>query len=379
MDNSAPKLLPVMRPKLPSAGKIAPYLEEIDSSQIYTNFGPLSQRLEKRLADRFGVPPGSVVTMANGTLALMLAIRALEPKIGTIGILPSFTFTATPGALVACGLTPWLVDVDADSWSLTPEIVERLLPEAPGEVGMVVPVSAFGRPVDVDAWDRFTERTGIPVVIDGAASFDAAKVGRTPLMISLHATKIYGSGEGGLLLSNEELLIDAARCFSNFGFGMDQNHSVTIRNSMLPGINAKFSEYSAAVGLAALDEFDQTRAALLELAAQYREVMADIPDLVLQEGFGGDWISATINFRLKRLHAVRFEEGMRKLGIHIRRWWGDGCHRFPAFSAVPRGDLAVTEQLIDSVVGLPFFVGMTRAQVVQVRDAAEQVIRAWSR
>ena len=106
-----------------------------------------------------------------------------------------------------------------------------------------MPVAPFGAPFNIEEWDEFHRVTGIPVVIDAAAGFDTASAGLSPVMISLHATKAMGIGEGGLILCRDNNLAEQIRAARNFGF-------LGERVAEIPGMNAKLSEYGAAVGLA---------------------------------------------------------------------------------------------------------------------------------
>src|SRR5882757_714779 len=110
--------LPVMRPKLPSAPRLVRYLDAIDSSRIYSNFGPLVRSFEDRLAERYDLATGGVTTVANATLGLTLALAAQGAKPGTLCIMPAWTFVASAHAAVNAGLTPYFMDVDPDTWSL---------------------------------------------------------------------------------------------------------------------------------------------------------------------------------------------------------------------------------------------------------------------
>ena len=107
-----PDALPVMRPKLPSARSILPYLSSIDSSGVYSNFGPLSMQLENRLAAHFGVVDNSVTTVANATLGLTLALLSQNVRAGTLCVIPAWTFVASAQAAILAGLVPYFVDVD---------------------------------------------------------------------------------------------------------------------------------------------------------------------------------------------------------------------------------------------------------------------------
>ena len=257
-----------MRPRLPSAERLGPYLKSIDSSRIYSNFGPLALALEDRLAAHFGLAVGEVSTVANATLGLMLALAVQEARPRTLCLLPAWTFVASAHAAVMAGLTPYFVDVNRETWALEPEQIGDAIAHAPGPVGAVMAVAPFGQPVDIEAWDRFRARTGLPVVIDAAGAFDSITVGETPAVVSLHATKVFGVGEGGFVVSNDREIIRGIRARANFGFE-------GTREATVPAVNAKLSEYHAAVGLAALDEWADTRSEWMAVAQLYRAALPE--------------------------------------------------------------------------------------------------------
>jgi len=363
--------IPVARPRLPGAAAILPYLEELDANGWYANHGPLLHRLRARLAAHWGLDPGAVALTANATLAIALVLRALGAAPGSRCLMPAWTFAATAGAARAAGLVPHFADVDPASWALDPEAVE-----ARGDldgIGAILAVAPFGRPLDAARWDAVSARTGIPVVIDAAAAFDATRAGgpmaagAAPVVVSLHATKAFGIGEGGAVLSRDAALLERVRRLSNFGF-------LGAREAALPGINAKMSEYAAAVGLAALDAWPETRATWLAVTRRYAEALADHPSIAPSPGFGGDWVSATLTV----LWPGDREAGAAALereGIGTLRWWGEGCHRHPAYAALPRDPLPVTEFLAARAVGLPFWRDMTPAQIALVCGVAGRAAR----
>jgi dTDP-4-amino-4,6-dideoxygalactose transaminase len=358
-----------MRPRLPDAEALLPYLRRIDDARWYTNFGPLLRLFEQRLSDLLAAGPDEIVCVANGTMGLVLALRSRDPAPGALCVMPSWTFEATPAAACMTGLVPCFLDVDAETWALDPQVVEAWLPEAPGPVGAVVPVSPFGAPIDTAAWDAFSERTGIAVVIDAAAGFDSVTIGRSPTVISLHATKAFGIGEGGLVASTEHLTVTRIRRLSNFGFAPG-------RQMVGVGVNAKMSEYAAAVGLAALESWPAQRRAYLRLAQTYVGLFRDAPRVRTAPGFAAGQVQPTCNIDLGRPIAEAVIDDLEKSGIEARRWWGRGCHRHGPFARYPRTPLPVTERLGDSVVGLPFYPTLTAYRIRRVHDAVRAALSA---
>jgi len=358
---ATPARLPVAAPTLPAAEGVLPYLQRIDASGWYSNFGPLVQELEARLASRF-VHPTEVVTVANGTLALTLALQALDLPRGGFCAIPSWTFVATAHAVRMAGLTPWFVDVEPEGGELTPGLLARALPRAPGPVVATLPVSVMGHPTQVEAWAAFQDATGLPVILDAAAGFDAVHDAAVTVMVSLHATKALGIGEGAFLATRDPALARRWRALTNFAFMGD-------RIARYPATTAKLSEYAAAVGLAALDIWPETRNRYVAAARRLRIALSDEPRVRFQSGWGLDWISSTCLVSLPEGSADAVEATLARAEVETRRWWGRGCHAAPAFADCPSDGLAATLRLSESTLGVPFFAHMQPEQINRVARA----------
>jgi dTDP-4-amino-4,6-dideoxygalactose transaminase len=345
--------VPVLRPLLPLADRILPYLRRIDATRIYSNHGPLSCELERRLAEHLGLPQGGLACASSGTAALIGAILAAAGRATSerpLAIIPAFTFAATAAAVEQCGYQPYLADVDTDSWMLD---AERLLTHPEHErVGVIVPVAPFGRPVPQEAWRRFRAVTGIPVVIDGAASFAGLAdrpdrfLGEIPVAISFHATKAFATGEGGAVATDDVEL--AQRVAQTLNCGIRD-----IRDCRMPSTNGKMSEYHAAVGLAELDGWPDKLAALNDLAERYRRHIteAGLADrLYAAPEIGPNYVLFSCR---DNAEAERVQDGLRRSLVDSRLWYGKGLQHQTYYADHPRGDLAVTERLAPCILGLP--------------------------
>ncbi len=360
--------IPCCWPSLPAEESVRPYFEEIDSKRWYSNFGPLCLRLQGQLAGHFSLDPGQVSLVANGTLGLTLALMARKKHAKGLCLMPSWTFVATAHAALLAGLTPFFVDVDPVSWALTPRIAEAALSKIDRPIAAIMPVCPFGSPVCLDEWADFERETGLPVIVDAAAAFDGIRPGSVPALISLHATKIFGVGEGGLLLCSDADMIRDVTRRSNFGF-------YDSREVEVPSLNAKFSEYHAAVGLAAMAQWPSTRKLIQSACDEYLKELSRVPGVSFLPGFGSDWISATCAVAIE---GDRLEKIVRRLdeqGIESRRWWREGCHKEKAFSDCPRTDLATTESLAKKVLSLPMFPGIGQDEIKLVcRTLTEEML-----
>lgn len=359
-----PEPIAVLRPRLPKAESLLPLLQEIDATGIYSNGGPLLQRFQSSLGTWLGRRAGGanvhVVPASSGTTAIEVALRARAAPGRGICLMPAFTFVASAHAVCNAGLQPWLLDVEESSLALTPGMVIEALPRLPEAPAAVLVVSAFGAPVDVGAWEAFEAEQGIPVVYDAAAAVTSLRsIGRQPLCVSLHATKVFGIGEGGALITSDADLAERAEAMTGFGFAGNN------RLSVVRGGNYRMSEYAAAVGLAVLGEIEGKLAAISELGRRYRRALAESP-CQLQPGAASDWATMTLNAIVPDELIATVLSRLDEDRIQWRRWWGMGVHTHPAFSGLRRTSLATTERVARQVIGLPFFEGLADSSIARV-------------
>jgi dTDP-4-amino-4,6-dideoxygalactose transaminase len=351
--------LPVARPRLPLAEDILPYLRRIDQSRWYSNGGPLVEEFEARLAAHAGA--GAVATVANATVGLALALLTYDVPPGSLCMVPAWTFAATGHAIQLAGLVPWIVDVDPGSWALEPLAAKKLLPQAPGSVAAVIPVSPFGYPIDFAGWNSFRDETGLAVVIDAAAMFDTIRADSVPAVVSLHATKVLGAGEGGFVIGTDGAFIQDLQKRANFGFW--DSREATVRS-----FNGKMSEYTAAVGLAALDTWDTARADFVRVATAYTEAFSGQAKAMIQKGFGLHWVNSTVVAAFEEAGAAAVGQALAGDRIGTRRWWGGGLHRHAAFRKFPREQTSNTDLLARNVIGLPCWRDLPNDKIREICD-----------
>jgi dTDP-4-amino-4,6-dideoxygalactose transaminase len=245
--------------------------------------------------------------------------------------------------------------------------VRSRLSAAPGTVAAVLPVAAFGRMPDLAAWRAFRRETGTPVLVDGAAAFDAVTDVRLPVVVSLNAAKALGAGEGGFIASSDEGFLTRVRELTSYGLR-------GTREAQVPATNAKLSEYAAAVGLAGLDGWAASRGRFAIAAQNLRMALIDTPEVVFQPGWGASWISSVCVVRLPEGALDTVEAGLAAEGIDTRRWWANGCHESPAFATCPRDSLPQTERLARTTLGLPFAVDLDVAAVARIAGALRRAL-----
>lgn len=348
-------VVPVMRPRAPGLSAAVSRLRSIDAAGWYSNLGPQEQELRERFSARLNVAPDQVATAANATLAIAGSVRVLGGKRWAA---PTFAFAATPAAILAGGAELVLGDVCPDSWVLdqTTVIADGLIPVAP-----------FGTPPDVAGW-----RNRGRVVHDAAASLgEPSDLSILPdgqaVVYSLHATKVLGSGEGGIAVFGSSDDAARFRSWTNFGFS-------GTREAQVPGINAKMSEIQAAYVHAALDGWDAER----EEWAAARQMVAAVMDRVSLHLFSSsqDGINPyTIVLLPEAIAIEQMEQRLYAAGIETRRWWGNGCHRMDAYRHLDDGSFSQAEQIAATSLGLPMFRGLAQSHAEALVRSLESILQ----
>ena len=261
-------MIPVTKAYLPNKEKYQSYVDRIFESGWLTNNGNLLRELEQRLAEYLGVK--NIILVANGSLALQLAYKALELK-GEVITTP-FSFAATTSTLAWEGLTPIFADIDPASFNIDPDQIEAQITE---KTSAIVPVHVFGNPCDVEAIQAIADKHNLKVIYDAAHAFGSEYKGQSVLnygdisTLSFHATKLFHTIEGGAVITNDDELAKKVRLLINFGIT-----SPTTIESV--GTNAKMNEFEAAMGLCVLDEIDIIRQRRADIWQTYVEHLSGV-------------------------------------------------------------------------------------------------------
>ena len=261
-------MINVTKAYLPNKEKYKSYVDKIFESGWLTNSGPLLQKLEQRLADYLGVK--NLILVANGSLALQLAYKALDLK-GEVITTP-FSFAATTSTLAWEGLKPVFADINPDSFNLDPANIEALINQ---NTSAIVPVHVFGNPCEVETIQAIADKHNLKVIYDAAHAFGTEYKGQSVLnygdisTVSFHATKLFHTIEGGAVITNDDELVKKIRLLINFGIT-----SPTTIESV--GTNAKMNEFEAAMGLCVLDEIETIRQQRKNIWEIYAEKLAGL-------------------------------------------------------------------------------------------------------
>lgn len=354
----------VTKPFLPPKEEYLQYIDKIWETNWLTNMGPLSNELEMKLKEHLGV--SHLFFMTNGTVALQIAIKALDLK-GEIITTP-FSFVATTSSIVWEGCTPVFVDIDKDSLNIDVSKIEDAITE---NTSAILATHVYGNPCDVELIEKIAKKHNLKVIYDGAHAFGVKINGKSIFefgdisITSLHATKLYHSGEGGLIMCNDDNLAQKIKYTRNFGIsGFDTFAEL--------GINGKNSEFHAAMGLSNLKFINQIHEKRKSLAEVYNVNLID-SGLCFPK-----WNeNATENYAY---YPVLFKDEetllstvdwLNKNDIQTRRYF------YPSLaSALPylnKKEMPITEAVSKRVLCLPFYYDLKQKEVELICNCIKNI------
>lgn len=268
-------MIPVFEPDVGEDEALA-VAHAIRRGEISGTYGPSLDRFERELAARCGAKHGIAVT--SGTAALHVAAAALDLHPGDEVLVSASTNIATALGVYHAGATPVPVDVDATTWNLDLDQVERAITP---RTRAIFPVHLFGHPVDMDRLNAIARAHQLRVVEDAAEAL-GARVRDKPVgalgdigCLSFYANKHITTGEGGMLLTNDDALAERLRLLRNLGFTTPRfRHEIA-------GFNFRMTAYAAAMGIVQLGKLDAVIAAKRRLAGVYDQHLSGIPGLQL--------------------------------------------------------------------------------------------------
>ena len=365
--------LHVGRPNIGSREAFMKLAGEMFDRRWLTNNGPLVQEFEQRVASYHGVK--HCVAMCNGTIALEIAIRALNLA-GEV-IVPSYTFIATAHALSWQGITPVFADIDPDTHCLDPQAVRRMItPRTTGIIG----VHLWGRAAPVDTLQQIADEHGLKLMYDAAHAFGCSHGGKmignfgACEVLSFHATKFFNTFEGGAVLTNDDALAEKMRLMRNFGFaGLD--------NVIHPGTNGKMIEIAAAMGLVNLDAIDSVIEANRNNHHTYRQQLAGLPGIRLlafdeTERNNYQYVVMEVGTECT-VSRDRIIEALHAENILARKYFWPGCHNMKPYRELyPNAGLVLpnTQRVAERVVVLPTGTTMRNEMVETVVAVIRTVV-----
>ena len=370
MTREQPPFIPIAAPDL--GGREEEYVVQALRSSWISSAGEFLDRFETEFAEL--CETSRAVAVCNGTVALHLAMLALDVRPGDEVLVPSLTYIATANAVRYVGAEPVFVDIDPDTWCIDPDAIEAsITPRTRG----IIAVHLYGHPADVDRINDVAEAHGLWVVEDAAeahlATYKDRPVGGLATMatFSFYGNKMFTSGEGGALTLSDSTLDLRLRTLR--GQGVDP-----LRRYYFPvtGYNFRITNVACAILCAQLERRTELVRARLEIYRFYAELLASIPGLGTQPmaawATPAPWLyCVTVDAEAFGLSRDQLMAYLASEGIDSRPFFIP-LHSLPPFREASRErqeKLPVTERVASIGLNLPTYPGLTRESQQRIGDA----------
>ncbi|MDR3569105.1 MAG: DegT/DnrJ/EryC1/StrS family aminotransferase [Syntrophobacteraceae bacterium] len=366
-----PKPIYVTRPFLPPLDQFSAGLEEIWNNRWLTNDGPILKRFTGQLCNAFETD--NLCLFNNGTLALQIALQGMEIS-GEVITTP-FTFVATTHALFWNKIRPVFVDIEPDYYTLDPEKVEAAI--TPWTTAILA-THVYGHPCKLNKLADIARRHNLKLIYDAAHTFGVTVDNKSIAhfgdlsMFSFHATKLFHSLEGGMVIFKDAGLKSRFDYLKNFGF----KNEVEV---VMPGTNAKMNEMQALMGIQVLGYLDEIIEKRSRIAALYRDGLKDVPGVRLVPPLAHEikynyaYMPAEIDEQEFGMDREALYKKLIEWNVFTRRYFYPlvcdyACYR----SVTVNGPLTVARRVADRILTLPIYDSLDLSDV----EAICEIIRS---
>ena len=347
----------VTKPSLPPLEEYTMLLEEIWESGILTHNGPKVIQLENDLKNRLGTNYLSLVS--NGTIAIQMAIRALELK-GDI-ITSAFSWIATVSAIKYEGCTPVFCDADPRTFNIDTNKIEDLITES---TVAIMPVHVFGTPCDVHAIEKIAKKHNLKVIYDAAHAIGSTVSGESVLnfgdisAISLHSTKLFNTAEGGACITSNEELDKKLRRIRFFGHNDE-------KDVVMDGFNGKMTEVHAALGIANLKYYDEVLKDRKDKYQLYLDLLSTSNKLQFQDlSFGSTNYSYFPVVLKSQKDLLSVMHKLEQENIYPRRYFYPSLNTYN--KVVDYVECPIAEDISSRILCLPLYKTLTKDNIERI-------------
>lgn len=367
MSNSCEKIS-VTKPFLPSFEEYAQILQGVFDRCVLTNQGALVEKLESELKKILSVK--NLQCVCNGTAALQIAIRALDLQ-DTEVITTPFSYVATTSSILWEHCVPKFVDIEPQFYTIDPDLIERAItPKTKG----ILAVHVFGKPCDVIKIQKIAKKHNLKVIYDAAHAFGTTYYGKNILQfgdistLSFHATKIFHTVEGGACIAAEQSIDSKIDLLKRFGHQGD-NHCIL-------GINAKQSEFHAAMGLANLNHVPQIISRRVEQVNLYKNLLQNYVTIPpVPEGCEWNHAYAPIVFEsAQQLNLVL--QRLQNYNIFPRRYFTPSLNTLPYIDK--KYSCPVSENISERIACLPLYHDLSNDDINKISRIIIKTIHGYS-
>ena len=361
------------------------YLNECVRTGWISSAGRFIEKFEQQWAGYCQREHG--VGVCNGTVALHLAVSCLDLQPGDEVILPTFTIISCAQAVTACGAVPVLIDADPYTWTMDVAQLESKITE---RTRAIMPVHIYGHPVEMDPILSLAEKYNLMVIEDaaeahGAEYFSQSKAGSpgwrrcgsmgAMSVFSFYANKLITTGEGGMVLTDDERLAEKLRSRRNLCFQRERRFYHTEL-----GFNYRLTNLQAALGLAQVERIDEIVARKRWLGVGYNEALHNLDQLQLpaEKPWARSvyWMYGVVLTESAKMDAVEFARRLREKGIETRPFFL-GMHAQPIFHQMglfEEEKYPVADRIARQGLYLPSGLALTEEQLTEVCNAVKECL-----
>ena len=337
-------MINVTKTFLPPLEEYTDKLKQVWETHWVTNQGPLAEELEMELKEYLGVK--NLLLVTNGTIALQIAIKALDLK-GEIITTP-YSYVATTNSILWENCTPVFCDIEDKTFCIDADKIEENITD---KTTAIMATHVYGFPCDFKKIKTIADNHGLKVIYDGAHAFGVKVNGESIFSygdistVSFHATKLFHTIEGGAVITNDVKLSEKMFLYRSFGH-LDDDYSTV-------GINGRTSEFNAAMGLCILPRVKDFISSRKEIFRLYKKYLSgtplsypEIPDNIdyNYSYFPVIFPSIELMLTIKK----KLEENM----INTRRYFYPSLNRLPYLSS---NACPVSENTAAKVLCLPLY------------------------
>jgi len=353
------------------------YVVDCIKTNWISSKGKYVEEFERRFAEYCGCKYG--VSTTSGTTALHLALASIGVGKGDEVIVPAFTMISTVFAVVYCGAKPVLVDAEPETWNIDVSKIEEKITD---RTKVIIPVHIYGHPCDMDPIMKIAEEQDLYVVEDAAEAHGAEYKGRKVGGIghigcfSFYANKIITTGEGGMIVTNDEEIAEKAKSLKDLAFSKERRFLHTDL-----GFNYRMTNIQAAIGLAQLERIDELVERRRKNAHLYNELLKDIEGirLPIEKEWAKNvyWMYSILVEDKFGMSRDELMSELEKKGIETRTFFIP-MHVQPVFQNMGlfKGErYPVAEELARKGLYLPSSSGLSREEIEHICDEIRKIKR----
>ncbi len=361
------------KPYFGNKQKLVAMIEDILESGIFVQ-GKYVSYFEKMVAEYLGIK--NAIAVSSGTAALHISLVALGIGPGDEVIVPAYTFPATANVVELVGAKPVFVDVDKDTYNISIEQIERSITK---RTKAIIPVHLFGNPADMDPIMEIAKSYNLYVIEDAAGALGSTYKGKKCGTIgdlgcfSFHPRKIVTTGEGGMVVTNDDNLANKVRIL--------RNHGMEIRGSKIDfidaGFNYRMNELEAILGIVQMEIIEEIVEERQNLANLYMDALRDISGISFQKVLSNcttSWQAFVIRLDvndntsiLKLLREANIEVNIGTYALHLLHFY------FNKYGYKPL-DYPNAAALFAKSLALPFYNGISTTDIFKVVETCRRIV-----